>query len=228
MKAMILAAGLGTRLRPLTDTMPKALVKYEEKTLLEHALDHLKAYGIREVIINVHHFAGMIEDFLEENHNFGLDIILSDETGELLDTGGGVKKAGWFFSDGQPFLVRNADVISDLDLFRLEAYHREHRPLATLVVRERATSRYFLFDEKNQLSGWTNIARGEERITRESAGSLKKYAFSGIHVIDPLLLKKITEEGKFSLTDMYLRMSSHENIIGYLDNSSTWKDAGKP
>jgi NDP-sugar pyrophosphorylase family protein len=226
MKAMILAAGLGTRLRPLTDNMPKALVVVDGKTLLEHAINHVRAYGIREVIINVHHFPAMIRDFLQEHHNFGIDISISDESDELLETGGGLKKAGWFFGDGKPFLVRNSDVLSDLDLAALLDHHRHSGALATLAVRKRETSRYFLFDEMNLLCGWENCKTGERKVTR-AAATLRSLAFSGIQVVNPEIFPLITETGSFSLTSMYLRLSASKSISGYLETGSLWKDAGK-
>lgn len=226
MKALLLAAGLGTRLRPLTDTIPKALVVVEGKTLLEHSLDHLRANGISEVIINVHHFPSMIIEFLRKHGSFGFNISISDESDELLETGGGLKKAAWFFNDGKPFLVRNADVISDLDLRDLYHFHVQHSPLASLVVRKRETSRYFLFDNQSCLSGWENIKSGERKVTRQ-AESYIPLAFSGIQIIDPSIFSFITESGKFSLTELYLRLSENHPVIGYLDDTSLWKDAGK-
>jgi NDP-sugar pyrophosphorylase family protein len=226
MKALILAAGLGTRLRPMTDNMPKALVRVKGKTLLEHSFDHLKANGIRDVIINIHHFPGMIKEFLKMHDNFGLNISISDESEELLETGGGLKKAACFFNDGKPFLVRNADIIADIDLTGLYHYHTRHSALATLAVRNRETSRYFLFDDQLFLSGWENLKTGERKITRQ-VESYVPLAFSGIQIIDPALFPLITETGKFSLTELYLRLSGSFKIAGYLDDLSFWMDGGK-
>ncbi|MCK9424017.1 MAG: nucleotidyltransferase family protein [Bacteroidales bacterium] len=226
MKALILAAGFGTRLRPITDTRPKALVEVGGKTLLEHALTHLKVNGIREVIINVHHFPALIVEFLRDHDNFGLDISISDESDELLDTGGGMKKTSWFFDDGSPFIVRNVDVLSDLDLSGIADFHHRKNALATLAVRERATARYFLFDEQMCLAGWENQSTGERRISRAS-GPLKPFAFSGIQIVNPAIFPMITETGRFSLTGLYLRLSEDHIISGYLEMHSSWKDAGK-
>lgn len=226
-KAMILAAGFGTRLKPITDTIPKALLLYNGKTLLEHSLGHLKDHGIVDVIINVHHFAGKIIDYLSVNNNFGMNIALSDETEQLLDTGGGVRKASWFFSGCHAFIVRNVDVISDLDMNKLIKYHRDHSSLATLVVRNRVTARYFLFDKEMMLSGWENNKTGKRIISRQEQGLLKPFAFSGIQVMDPHVIELMSEKVKFSLTDMYLRLSEEYFIQGYLDNESFWHDAGK-
>ncbi|MDD4604574.1 MAG: nucleotidyltransferase family protein [Bacteroidales bacterium] len=225
-KALILAAGLGTRLRPLTDHCPKALIEVEGATLLEHALIHLKSYGFNEVIINVHHFSGMIRDFLHKHHNFGLKISFSDESGELLETGGGLKKAAWFFDDGSPFLVRNVDILSDLNLTCLFQSHLDSGALATLVVKERPTSRYLLFDRDLRLSGWENQSSGEKKITR-SCAEYQSFAFSGIQIISPSIFPLITEQGRFSLIDLYLRLSARHAISGWVDNTSLWRDAGK-
>ena len=227
MKAMLLAAGLGTRLRPLTDKIPKALVEVNGITLLEHSVNHLKKYRINQVIINVHHFAEQIIGYLGRMNNFGMEITISDESGELLDTGGGLKKAAWFFKEGLPFIVRNVDVLSDLDLNKLVLHHFQKNGLATLVMRERETSRYFLFDEELQLCGWENTKTGETRITIPVSTGLKQLAFSGIQIIDPKIFDLITETGKFSLTEMYLRLSTEQKIIGYVDRESLWFDAGK-
>jgi len=226
-KAMILAAGLGTRLRPVTDSIPKALVEYNGKTLLEQSLSHLKDNGILDVIINVHHFAGKIIDYLSVNDNFGMNIAVSDESDQLLDTGGGVKKASWFFTGCQAFIVRNVDVISDLDLSDVVRYHFDHLPLTTLVVRNRMTSRNFLFDDDMILSGWENLELGARIITRQDMKPLHLFAFSGIQVMAPGITDLMTEVGKFSLTDMYIRLAQDHCIKGYVDNNSFWKDAGK-
>ena len=227
MKAMILAAGFGTRMKPVTDKIPKALVEVNGTTLLQQALDHLKDYRINKVIVNVHHFAEQVRDYLEQHHNFGMEIAISDESGELLDTGGGLKKASWFFKDGLPFVVHNVDVISDLDLDELQAYHLRSGALATLVVRERETSRYLLFDDELQLCGWENTKTGEKRITGRKSEGLRRLAFSGIQIIDPELFEVMTMTGKFSLTEMYLILSSEHKIVGFVDRGSNWRDAGK-
>ena len=226
MKALILAAGLGTRLKPITDTIPKALFEVHGITLLEHALTHLKANRIREVIINVHHFPDMILDFLKAHDKFGLEIAISDESDELLETGVGLRKAAWFFSDGNPFLVRNVDVLSELDLEKMLIFHNQSQSMVTLAVRNRETSRYFLFNEQHQLSGWENRKNGERKITRQ-AGSYHPLAFSGIQIVSPTIFPLINEIGKFSLTELYLRISADLPIIGYREENSYWHDAGK-
>ena len=223
---MILAAGLGTRLKPFTAFHPKALFKVNGKTLLEHAIDHLKTAGIREVIINVHHFSQQILNFLKRHDNFGMQITISDETGELLETGGGLKKSAWFFKGCDFAVIRNVDILSDLDLSKMAAYHLENKPLATLAVRNRETSRYLLFDDHMQLCGWENRNKGEKMISREST-SATPFAFSGMQIISHDIFPLITEEGKFSLTEMYLRLAASQKIIGYLEEGKVWKDVGR-
>jgi N-acetyl-alpha-D-muramate 1-phosphate uridylyltransferase len=226
MKAMILAAGLGTRLKPFTDSHPKALFVVGGKTLLEHAVDHLKSAGIDEIIINVHHFASQVISYLQENDNFGLNISCSDETGMLLETGGGLKKAAWFFKGCDCAIIRNVDVLSDLDLNKMAICHMKSGALATLAVRNRKTSRYLLFDHEMQLCGWENRETGECRMSRDSA-QVQPLAFSGIQVISPEIFPLITEEGKFPLTDLYLRLAKEQRITGYPEEGDVWQDVGK-
>jgi len=200
---MILAAGLGTRLKPFTEKHPKALYLFEGKTLLEHAIDHLKTAGIREIIVNVHHFARQIIEFLNEHRNFGLEISISDETGQLLETGGGVKKASWFFRDCNAAIIRNVDVISDLGLSKILECHRRSGSLATLAVRKRETSRYLLFDDEMQLCGWENIKTGQRLMVRETKnGGTGPGPKRNGHVRGPLPIpdteKKTTETPGFS------------------------------
>jgi MurNAc alpha-1-phosphate uridylyltransferase len=222
---MILAAGLGTRMKPFTDDHPKALYETEGATLLEHSMRDLNRHGITEVIINVHHFPEQILKFLEENGNFGMKVSISDETEMLLETGGGLKKAEWFFSGCDAFVVRNVDVISTLDLSAMVRVHLAAKPLATLAVRNRETARYFLFDEKMRLSGWINKQTGEQRIHRVKK-NLKPLAFSGIQVMSPEIFPLITETGTFSLTNLHVRLCKDHIIQGYEDHSPLWKDIG--
>lgn len=228
MKAMIFAAGLGTRLKPLTDTRPKALIGLGGKTLLERSIDYLKHYGITDITVNVHHFAGQIIDFLRQHDNFGITIHVSDETAQLLDTGGGMLKARPWLEGNEAILVLNTDILTNLDLNRFLQFHRESKALASLVVRQRETSRYLLFDPEGRLSGWKNVKTGEERIARpESTGNAIPFAFSGIHLIEPELLSRIRESGKFSIIDLYLRLAATEKIMAYNDPGSVWMDLGK-
>jgi NDP-sugar pyrophosphorylase family protein len=224
---MILAAGLGTRLRPVTDSIPKALVKVDGRTLLEGAILHLAEYGVKEIIVNVHHFAGQVVQYLHEKNNFGLDITISDESDQLLDTGGGLQKASGFFTGKDPFFVRNVDIISNLDLYRMMEYHRQSHALATLAVRKRETSRYFLFNRDHRLCGWKNLKTGEQILSVQSLANPEMLAFSGIQVVSPEIFNLITETGKFSLTALYLRLAKDQLIKGFIDDGSVWKDVGK-
>ena len=226
MKAMILAAGLGTRLQPFTASHPKALYEVNGKTLLEYAIGHLKTAGIREVIINVHHFSQQIVDYLHGHDNFGMQIAISDESAELLETGGGLKKSAWFFTGGDCAVIRNVDILSDLDLSEMATHHLKNNSIATLAVRNRETSRYFLFNERMQLCGWENRKTGDRQISRNS-NSLTSYAFSGIQIISRGIFPLITETGKFSLTELYLRLAISRKIIGYREAGTVWEDVGK-
>ena len=231
MKAMILAAGLGTRLRPLTDDRPKALVEVGGRTLLEITLERLRAFDIREVIINVHHFADKVLDYLRANKNFGMRIEISRED-ILLDTGGGLKKAAYFFLENPgeldaPFILHNVDVISTIDLRHMLQYQVEKQALATLAVQDRETSRYLLFDERLQLCGRRSVPEKNEIV--RSSQNLQPLAFSGIHVISPRLLNMITEDGAFSIITTYLRLAAQrENIQAFRADQYAWRDLGRP
>jgi NDP-sugar pyrophosphorylase family protein len=231
MKAMILAAGLGTRLRPLTDNRPKALVEVGGRTLIEITLSRLRVFGVREVIINVHHFADMVVDYLKANDNFGMRIEVSREE-VLLDTGGGLKKAADFFLENsspsdEPFILHNVDVISTIDLARMVHFHAECRALATLAVQDRETSRYLLFDQRLQLCG-RQAGRDQAPEMVRAAHPTQALAFSGIHVISPRLFKMLTEEGAFSIITSYLRLASQgESIAAFRADEYYWRDLGR-
>ncbi len=225
---MILAAGLGTRLKPFTDKHPKALVIVNNESVLERNIKFLASFGIKDVIINVHHFGGQVIDFIKKNNGFGSHISFSDETNEVLETGGGIKKAGWFFEkDKEPFVVMNVDILTDLNLRKMILHHEENNPVATLAVTSRETSRYFLFDESGHLCGWENVKTGEKRISREASKYIKK-AFSGIHVIAPKIFSLIKMEGKFSMIDVYLELAKTHTIISFDHSKSKFIDVGKP
>jgi len=230
MKAMVLAAGLGTRLRPLTDSRPKALVEVAGRTLLEITISRLLAFGIREVIVNAHHFAEMIAEYLKANHNFGMRIEISREE-ILLDTGGGLKKAAWFFQENaleEPFILHNVDVISTVDLHRMAQFHAENQALATLAVQERETSRYLLFDEHLQFCGRRKGSDGKPELVRPASRPLAA-GFCGIHVISPRLLPMLSEEGVFSIVPAYLRLAAQgEKILAFHADDYYWRDLGKP
>lgn len=228
---MIFAAGLGTRLKPLTDHMPKALVPVAGKPMLEHVILKLKAAGFTELVINIHHFGEQIIGFLEANRNFGLTIHISDERDMLLDTGGGIKKARNFFSGDEPFLVHNVDILSDTDLKALYEYHLHSGNDATLLASPRKTIRYLLFDDENLLRGWINKdtlqTKPEGFIYR--AGQYREYAFSGIHVISPSLFRYMDRwQGKFSIMDFYLQTCREACLGGYLTEQLRLIDIGKP
>ena len=233
MKAMILAAGLGTRLRPLTNDRPKALVEIAGRTMLEITLARLRTFGVHEVIVNVHHFADMVVAYLRKNGDFGMRIEISRED-VLLDTGGGLKKAAYFFlqdSDGseKPFIVHNVDVISTIDLRRLVQFHKENRALATLAVQDRKTSRYLLFDEQLQLCGRRSEQDQKTEFARSSRQARAALAFSGIHVVSPRLFAMLAENGAFSIVTSYLRLASHgEKILAFRADEYYWRDLGRP
>lgn len=226
---MVLAAGLGTRLRPLTDDRPKALVELCGRTLLEITLMRLRGFGISQVIVNTHHFADKMVEYLQAHGNFGMEIEISRED-VLLDTGGGLKKAEYFFRDhsDQEFLLHNVDVISDIDLKQMVQFHRQRGALATLAVQERKTSRYLLFDQDMRLCGRRNEKEDKTEIVR-SVSSLQKFAFCGIHVISMRFLEMMSEEGAFSIIDSYLRVAGQsESVMGFGADGYYWRDLGKP
>lgn len=233
MKAMIFAAGLGTRLRPLTNHKPKALVEVAGTPLLEIVIQQLKKHGFNEIVVNVHYFALQIIRFLKEKNNFGIQIHISDETDCLLETGGGLLKVRSFFEadEGTPFLVHNVDILSDLNLAAMYQHHLESNALATLAVRNRKTSRYLLFDESQRLCAWQNIKTGELRMMQKnkSISSLKALAFSGIHVISPRIFQHMPSKiSKFSIIETYLQAAQSEFIGGYQSDDALWLDVGKP
>jgi NDP-sugar pyrophosphorylase family protein len=230
MKAMILAAGLGTRLRPLTNDRPKALVTVAGRTMLEITLARLRDFGVNEVIVNTHHYAEMIRDYLAANHNFGMRIKISHEE-ELLDTGGGLKKAAWFFMEddsSQPFLLHNVDVVSNIDLARMAEFHSAQGALATLAIQDRQTSRYLLFDEEGVLCGRRSGRDGKTELARP-AQFTQPLAFCGIHIISPRIFANLTESDAFSIIDAYLRLASQdEKITAFRADGVYWRDLGKP
>lgn len=226
-KAMIFAAGLGTRLKPWTDHHPKALAPVNGKPLLQRNIEYLKGYGIRDFVINVHHFAEQVSDFLEQQHHFGCNITISHELGEPLETGGGLKKAAIHLADSSPLVVMNADILTNLNLEAMMAFHRQHEPLVTLAVTNRQSSRVFLFNNQHILCGWKNVQTNAERISI-SGSAIFPRAFSGIHIMDPVIFPLLTEEGKFSLVDVYLRLTKEYRILGYDHSGDLLIDVGKP
>jgi NDP-sugar pyrophosphorylase family protein len=230
MKAMIFAAGLGTRLKPLTDTIPKALVPVAGRPLLEHVILKLKSLGVGNILINVHHFPGQIIEFVRSRQSFGIRIAFSDESACLLDTGGGIKKAAPFFDDGKPFFVHNVDILSDIDLSAMYEAHLQTKAVATLFVEERTTSRYLLFDEDRRLRAWINETTGETKPVGEPLplAGYHKYAFNGIHVISPALFSRMNAlPEKFSIIDFYLSIAKNADIRAFTSPGSQTLDVGK-
>ena len=227
MKAMIFAAGLGTRLYPITKDRPKAMAEVNGVTLLEHNISFIAAQGFDEIIVNVHHFADKVVDFLKSKNNFGLKIEVSYEK-ELLDTAGGLAKAADFFDD-EDFLLYNVDVVSNIDLQKMLDHHQQNKAIATLAIRHRETSRYLLFDDNNHLTGWRNKSTGEEILVGAYGRTpLREFAFSGIHIISPKMLPLLGEIRKHSLTPVYLEIAKENIIAGYEHNTDAWFDCGKP
>ncbi len=224
---MILAAGLGTRLKPWTDAHPKALAIINGKSLLQRNVEYLQQAGITSVIVNVHHFAEQIITAVETSNGWGSDITISDETDAVLETGGGLKKAQWYFNDSDDFVLLNVDVLTNLSLQQMLETHKQNRPLATLAVTNRKTSRYFLFDENNTLCGWRNVKTAEEKIARESTNLVEK-AFSGIHIINHSIFDLIQQQGKFSMVDLYLSLAKEHSINSFDHSNTKFIDVGKP
>ena len=234
MKAMIFAAGLGSPLKPLTDTMPKALVPVAGCPMLEHVILKLKASGFTEIVINIHHFGEQIIDFLKTNNDFGLTIHISDERDRLLDTGGGIRKARLFFENsGEPFLVHNVDILSDMNLKELYDFHMQSGSVATLLASRRTTSRYLLFNTERKLRGWINKDTGQVKPEgfHYDESLYREYAFSGIHVFSPAVFRLMEAprwEGKFSIMDFYLATCGQTDYSGYLAEKLELIDIGKP
>ena len=226
MRAMLLAAGLGTRLKPFTDKHPKALVIVNGKSLLQRNIEFLYSFGITEIIVNVHHFADQLIEVIQENKGFGSDVKVSDEKGEVLETGGGLKKASWFLDSSEPFVLMNVDILTDVDIRKMIDFHIAEDNLATLAVMTRKSSRYFLFDERGFLCGWRNSKTGDQKISKEAKKYIEK-AFSGIHVISPKIFPLINKEGKFSMVDVYLELAKAHCIAAFDHSDSKFIDVGK-
>jgi N-acetyl-alpha-D-muramate 1-phosphate uridylyltransferase len=227
MKAMIFAAGLGTRLFPLTQSKPKALVELNGKTLLEITIRKLLSFGYTEIVVNVHHHASLVVEYLEKNNGFGARICISDESDLLLDTGGGLKKAGEFLSGTEPFIIHNVDILSDINLSEMRNQHLAAMDgrLATLFVNGRESSRAFLVNDENRLCGWRNSKTGETRIPVPST-KLQPVSFCGIHIIEPAIFQKIEMDGVFSMVDLYLALCMTNNIACWKNDTVKWMDVG--
>ena len=227
MKAMILAAGLGTRLKPFTEQHPKALAEINGRSLLQRNIEYLASYGITDIIVNVHHFPDQITDAIKKNNGFGSNITISDEKDKVLETGGGLMKAKDFFDEEEPFVLMNVDILTDMNLRRMIKQHKNTKALATLAVTHRETSRYFLFDDLENLCGWKNIKTGEQKISKE-AGKYFEKAFSGIHLISPQIFPLVKLKGKFSMVDVYLQLCKTNCIMGFDHSTDKFIDVGKP
>ena len=228
MKAMIFAAGKGTRLRELTNDKPKALIRIHNVPVLENAILTLSKYGFDEIIVNVHHFGGQVIDFLEKNNQFSLNITVSDERKELLDTGGGLKKASWFLDGTEPFLLYNVDVLTDLDLSLLYESHIHTGALATLAVRHRKTARYLMIDSQKKLLGWKNIETGEQILSGSESKEHELVAFSGIQVVSPEIFQLLPDKSAFPIMSTYLDLARTHTIYTFEHDNSRWLDIGKP
>ncbi len=223
MKAMLLAAGLGTRLKPFTDNHPKALAPVNGKSVLQRNIEFLQQHGITDVIVNVHHFAGQIEDAIREGNGWGSRITISNERDAVLETGGGILKASWFFKDPEAFVVMNADILTDMNLTGMISAHNKNRPMGTLAVTSRSSTRALLFNNDGELCGWHNEKTGE---TKGNNGH--PMAFSGIQVLDPAIFESIPFSGKFSMIDVYLALCAGHRFVAYNHSESLFMDIGTP
>lgn len=228
MKAMIFAAGLGTRLGPFTQNTPKALVGVAGKPMLAHVIARLKQAGVTSIVINLHHFADQIKTYVAAENSFGIDILFSDETTQLLDTGGGLLKARQFFDDGKPFVVHNVDVLSNVDLRAMLQQHNASQALATLFVQNRQSSRYLLFDDSLQLRGRIDTRNNETTFVTDQHSNLYQLAFNGIHIINPAIFDHFAQSGKFSIIQTYLSLAGQHVIKGFCDEEALYLDIGKP
>ena len=224
---MIFAAGLGTRFKPWTDTHPKALALVNGKSLLQHNIEYLQQYNITYVVVNVHHFSDQIISIIKKNKGWGSNIIISDENNAVLETGGGLLKAKKLLEGNEPFVTLNVDILTDLDLNKLLAFHQQHKPLISFGVTDRHTSRYFLFDENNRLCGWRNVKTNEEKIAVNNPNLIQK-AYSCVVVFQPEVFALIKQTGKFSLTETYLDLTKDHLILGYDHSGDKLVDVGKP
>ncbi|KQT15565.1 nucleotidyltransferase [Chryseobacterium sp. Leaf404] len=226
MKALIFAAGKGTRLKPFTDHHPKALAKVNDIPLLERNIKYLQGYGINDFVINIHHFGSQIVDFLKQNNNFNAKIEISDEFEELLETGGGLVFAKRFLDHGEDFIIMNADILTEININDLVDYHKKMKDFATLAVSDRDSSRKLLFNDDFVLRGWLNVQTGEQRLAEFNKG-FKAFAFSGVHCINPVIFSKIKRKGKFSVMEEYLDLMQTEQIHGFL-HQNILIDVGRP
>ncbi|WP_321996332.1 nucleotidyltransferase family protein [Draconibacterium orientale] len=228
MQAMLFAAGLGTRLKDETADKPKALVDVGGKPLLQHAIEKLCAEGASRIVVNVHHFAPQVINFIN-SRNWGVPVLISDESNKLLETGGGLKFASHLFTPNEPILIYNVDILSNINLQDVISVHKQSNAIATLVVRQRQTQRYFKFDAEHNLVGWINKKTGETKVSRPgNFEEATEMAFSGIHIVEPAIFDFMPAEDRFSIVQVYLDLAKTKNIKGYFDTSELWMDVGKP
>ncbi len=227
MRAMIFSAGLGTRFKPWTDKHPKALALVNGKSLLQRNIEYLQKYGITDVVVNVHHFADQVKEAIKKNRGWGSNVIVSDETNQVLETGGGLLKARELLESSEPFVTLNVDILTDLNLNKLFKFHTKRHPLISFGVTSRETSRYFLFDDNDRLCGWRNTKTGEEKISINKPDLVQK-AYSCVVIFQPDLFNLIKQTGKFSLTETYLDLAKDNLILGYDHSGDKLVDVGKP
>jgi NDP-sugar pyrophosphorylase family protein len=226
---MLFAAGLGTRLKPFTNEHPKALAQVNGKTLLQHNIQYLQSFGINKVVVNVHHFANQIIDIVKENNGWGSDVLISDETTEVLETGGGLQKAVPLFGDAENILIMNVDILTNLNIDKMFQQYINTNALATLAVTNRTTSRYFVFNKENKLCGWVNTKTNELKgIENFDENQHTKLAFSGIHIINKKIFSLIKQQDKFSIVDVYLDLMKTNDIIAFNHSQDKFIDVGKP
>jgi N-acetyl-alpha-D-muramate 1-phosphate uridylyltransferase len=227
LRAIIFAAGLGTRFKPWTDLHPKALALVNGKSLLQRNIEYLQQYGIKDVVVNIHHFPQQIIDAIKNNNGWGSNVVISDESNEVLETGGGLMKARHLLESDQPFISVNVDILTNLDLNKLMAFHQQHKPLVTFGVSNRKSSRVLLFDNDNRLCGWRNTQTGEEKISINKPDLIAK-AYSCVVIYQPEIFSLIKQRGKFSIMDSYLDLAAEHLILGYDHSGDNLVDVGKP
>jgi NDP-sugar pyrophosphorylase family protein len=226
-KAIIFSAGLGTRFKPWTDTHPKALAVVNGKSLLQRNIEYLQSYGIKEVVVNIHHFPDQIIEAVKKNNGWGSNVVISDESDQVLETGGGLVKARPLLDGDQPFFSLNVDILTNLDLNKLMAFHQQHKSLITFGITNRKSSRVLLFDENSRLCGWKNVATGETKISIDKP-NLKEMAYSCVVIYEPKIFSLIRQSGKFSIMDTYLDLAAEHVILGYDHSGDNLVDVGKP
>jgi NDP-sugar pyrophosphorylase family protein len=226
-QAIIFSAGLGTRFKPWTDKHPKALAVVNGKSLLQRNIEYLQQYGIRDVIVNIHHFPEQVRTAILQNNGWGSNVVISDESDEVLETGGGLVKAKRLLNEDEPFISLNVDILTNLDLDKLMAFHEEHKPLVTFGVTNRKSSRVLMFDEDNRLCGWKNLQTGQVRIEIDKPNLVEK-AYSCVVIYDPKIFSVIRQQGKFSIMDTFLDLAAEHVILGYDHSGDKLVDVGKP